>query len=186
MIRASHATLKMLRAGRPQQILLPAREPRPGALRALCPVIADREYVITAVATDEHRKERLRCTALAVETGPDGGWVVTFRSDVGVETPRFLKARPGGDEGDYTTSPGKAAVDEPEPVDAQALRRIQRDGRTAERVRLDAETRESRLRISRAIDELAARSDLGEVAVRRLVNMRRELRRLESELRGAA
>lgn len=175
MIRVSHGTLKMLRAGRAETITIPGKRE---------PVTVGRDYALLAVATSEFKREKLRAMVVACERHGTG-WRVTFRYGLAPEQPRFLKARPGGMEGDYTTHVSKAIPDEPEPVDATTLTRFEKDARSAERVRRDYETREACRQLEGAIGELASRSDLGDAARRRLANMRRELVRLERELRVA-
>ena len=177
MLRTTHATLKMLRAGRLEVVAFPVRPPRPGARRAVCPVTPDREYLLVAPATDELRKEKLRALALDV-VEVDGEWRVTFRSGVGIEQPRFLKARPGGDEGDYTVRPAKAATDEPEPVDELTLKRFEKDARTAEQVREDWERQTAVRDIEAAIERLEQQGlEADRVALQKLRAARRELLR---------
>lgn len=125
-------------------------------------------------------------------------WVVTF--DLVTDPAVMLAARPPraagtSDEGadtpenrGYTLSAYQAISREgvDEALDAGALARMTADQRSAARVRVESETRDVRDQLRVSIDELAARPDLGEVAARRLANMRRELKRLDAELRGAA
>lgn len=180
MIRTTHAEITMLRKGSPRPIPIPGRT-RPGLDHTICPITLGRTYTLLAPAAGDMKREKVTACAIAVDQdGTD--WMVTFRYGVALEVPRLLKARPGGDDGDYTTEPFRAAQDEPEPVDEQTLKRQTKDARTAERVRLDAETRGSRDQLRHAIDDLASRHDIGEPAARRLANMRRELQRLEREL----
>lgn len=174
MITTTHATLKMLRAGRLEVVTIPVMDPKPGARASTCPVAPDREYLLMARATDDHRREKLRALALDVVRQGDS-WLVTFRAGVGVEQVRYLSARPGS-SGDYTTVEGRAAKDEPEPVDEVQLKRFEKDARTAEQVRLDWERVATVRDIEAAIGRLEERGDEADrTALQKLRSARREL-----------
>ena len=170
--------LRLLRKGATLTVTIPA-DPAPFA-RPRPPVTIGRSY---GAQLAPFTRSKLRVIAAAVQLDGDT-WRVTIHAG-DVEQPRFLKARPGGLEGDYTSNVSKAARDEPEPVDEATLTRFEKDARSAERVRSDYETRKACRRLEDAIGDLAARRDLGESAAKRLANMRRELVRLERELRAA-
>lgn len=138
-------------------------------------------------------------------------WVVTF--DLIQDTAVMLAARPPRasskpDDNDdtsslenrgYTLSPYQAAQEEHTgivgrsgpvmlPVDAigpAELDAMTKDARSAARIRIEHETRNERQAMVDAINRLSARDDIGEAAARRLANMRRELQRLDAELRAA-
>lgn len=184
MIRTTHATIKMLRAGREETITLPAIPPRPPARAYTSPVRVDKEVTLKANATDDRKAERLTALITSV-TLNDDQVTITCRHGIAVETPRYLAARPGR-TGDYTTIEHRAIPDEPEPVDRAYQQRIERDSRTAEEHRLHHETRQQRDAMAAAIDELAGRPDIGRDAARRLTRMRRDLRLLDADLRRAA
>lgn len=99
----------------------------------------------------------------------------------------------------YTLSPFQAAVEEhPEvvgrttpvvapvvAVDPAELDAMTKDARTASRIRIEHETRNDRQALVDAINALQARDDIGEAAAKRLANMKRELARVDAELKAA-
>ncbi len=200
MIRTTHATIKMLRAGREETITLPAIPPRAPATAHTSPVRVDQEVTLQANATDDRKTERLAVVITSVTVNADETVTATCRHGIAIETPRFLRATPGAmrlrknrdgtvrtdGDGDYTTVQARAIPDEPEPVDDAYQRRIERDTRTAEEHRLHHETRQQRDAMAAAIDELQQRTDIGRAAARRLTRMRRDLKLLDADLRRAA
>jgi len=110
--------LKDLRTGSVLTIVVPDRRPHDGAPKAKPPCIVGREY---GAQLAPFEKSKLRIIVIGMAAHPDG-WQVMVRSG-SVEHPRFLKARPGGDEGDYVTDPARGLPSEPEAVDELTLQR---------------------------------------------------------------
>ena len=202
MIRTTHAEIEMLRRGATRVIIIPKTTPRSGAPKARCRWTQGRDYEVMAPATltpdnkVDKPEERLRCIAHSVVDAGDG-WALTLRVGV-VERPRFLRATPGAvaitklpdgrmsteGDGDYTELRKSAIPDEPEPVDEATHKRFADAARDAESYRRVYDTRQERDLLRVTIDDLASRTDLGELAGRRLARMRRDLQRLERELRA--
>jgi hypothetical protein len=116
-LKLSEATRRGLRMDRPQSVIVPPRDPKPGATRAKCPYVEGRAYEAVAATTIDGKVERrkLRVTVLSVAENPDGGWTLTVAQGDLTDPPRFLAARPGP-RGDYVSDHAFAMKGEGEAV----------------------------------------------------------------------
>lgn len=203
MIRTTRGEMEMLRRGATRVLLVPKSKPRRGAKKARCRWLVGRDYDVMTPATYgkdgklDKTEERIRCIVHAIEERDDV-WALTLRSGK-AEIIRYLRATPGAmaitklpdgrtqteGDGDYTQLRKSAIPDEPEPVDEATIKRYAEQAREAGEHRRSWETRRECDLLRRTIDDLTARTDIGAEASKRLARMRRDLSRLERELRAA-
>lgn len=79
----------------------------------------------------------------------------------------------------------RALPNEPEPVDDHELERQAKDARSGQALRVHHATDAARQRLASAVADIEANPDIGELASRRLARIRRDIARLERELKAA-